>query len=215
MKIQISRTLSKLPVIDYRSVQDFQKNLKDLTEENYNRLLKSFKEFGFIVPMFLWKNGNEFFAIDTHQRLRVLKKENITPYELPYVLIEAGDKTEAAKRLLAISSQYGRITQEGLDTFLAENLIEEDWLKDTIFFDALPIENFVDDNFTTDFALPNGDKAPFQQMTFTLADAQAERIKKAISKVEVKKGTEFGNENSNGNSLHQIILEWDSLKKLS
>jgi hypothetical protein len=59
------------------------------------------------------------------------------------------------------------------------------------------------------FSLPDGDKAPFQQMTFTLADQQADVIKNAID--EIKKTEEykycetFGNENSNGNALYLII----------
>ena len=71
------------------------------------------------------------------------------------------------------------------------------------------------DEFGTQFTLPDGDKAPFQQMTFTLADAQAERIKQAIKEVEIKDGTQYGNENSNGNALHQIVLEWAEQKILS
>ena len=64
------------------------------------------------------------------------------------------------------------------------------------------------DGLGEDFSLTDGDRAPFQQITFTLADAQAERVKQAIKDVEVQPGTEYGNENSNGNALHQIVLEW-------
>lgn len=54
-------------------------------------------------------------------------------------------------------------------------------------------------------ALPDGDRAPFQQMTFTLHDAQAEVV---IEAVKLSKGlgefSETGNENSNGNALARI-----------
>lgn len=60
--------------------------------------------------------------------------------------------------------------------------------------------------------LASGEKSPFQQMTFTLADNQAEMLKDALEKV---KKTEqfnyietFGNENSNGNAIYCIIQEW-------
>jgi ParB family chromosome partitioning protein len=53
--------------------------------------------------------------------------------------------------------------------------------------------------------LPDGDKQPFQQMTFTVSDAQAEVIRAALAKA---KGDapfiETGNENSNGNALARI-----------
>ena len=127
---------TKLPVIDYREVKEFQGNLKDLSEKNYAKLLKSFNEHGFFVPMFLWKKKKEFFAIDTHQRLRVLKKENVTPYELPYVLIDAENEQDAKKKLLVITSQYGRITQDGLDEFAFD--IPDEWKAESIHFDAIP-----------------------------------------------------------------------------
>jgi hypothetical protein len=62
------------------------------------------------------------------------------------------------------------------------------------------------------FTLPDGDKPPFQQMTFTLADEQAVIIQNAIT--DIKKTEEYkfcetmGNENSNGNALYLIVSQW-------
>ena len=53
--------------------------------------------------------------------------------------------------------------------------------------------------------LPDGDREPFQQMTFTLHDTQVEQVKAAI--VASKALGEFvdsPNENSNGNALARI-----------
>ena len=53
--------------------------------------------------------------------------------------------------------------------------------------------------------LPDGDKSPFQQMTFTVTDAQAETVKAALD--AAKDAGDFdgtGNENSNGNALAHI-----------
>jgi hypothetical protein len=74
-------------------------------------------------------------------------------------------------------------------------------------------ENINDsEEFGTDFSLPSGDKAPFQQMTFTLADEQAIQIKNAIADIkqteEYKYAETMGNENSNGNALYLIIMQW-------
>jgi hypothetical protein len=53
--------------------------------------------------------------------------------------------------------------------------------------------------------LPSGDKSPFQQMTFTLSDAQAETVKQAIRKAQGGGAfVETGNENSNGNALWRV-----------
>ena len=73
------------------------------------------------------------------------------------------------------------------------------------------------DELGTEFSLPSGDKSPFQQMTFTLADEQAEQIKNAI--IDIKETEEYkyvetmGNENSNGNALYLIIMQWAEQKK--
>ena len=68
-----------------------------------------------------------------------------------------------------------------------------------------------------DFSLKDGDKAPFQQMTFTLADEQAEQIKNAISDIkqteEYKYAETMGNENSNGNALYLIVMQWAEQRK--
>lgn len=55
--------------------------------------------------------------------------------------------------------------------------------------------------------LPEGDKAPFQQMTFTLTDAQATMVKRALddAKDAAPGFDETGNANSNGNALAYIV----------
>src|SRR3990167_4059292 len=138
MKIKIADSLKKLPAIDYRTLEPLQKNLKDLSKENYLRLKKSLLDFGFIVPLVIWKNDGRNWVVDAHQRLRVLRSESVEPYELPYVEIEAQDEREAKKKLLVISSQYGHLTQEGLDEFAFD--LDDSWLKETVNFDALNFE---------------------------------------------------------------------------
>jgi hypothetical protein len=73
------------------------------------------------------------------------------------------------------------------------------------------------DEFGEDFTLADGDKAPFQQMTFTLADEQAEVIQQAIADIkqteEYKYAETMGNENSNGNALYLIVMQWAGQKK--
>ncbi len=53
--------------------------------------------------------------------------------------------------------------------------------------------------------LPDGDRQPFQQMTFTLHDSQAETVKAAIDKAKAAGDFDDSpNENSNGNALARI-----------
>jgi len=88
-------------------------------------------------------------------------------------------------------------------------LLQEDF--DTEIISDWGIDNFVSmEDAEIDMPeLASGDKEPFQQMTFTLADAQAEVIKQAIADIkqteQYKNVETFGNENTNGNALYCII----------
>jgi hypothetical protein len=73
---------------------------------------------------------------------------------------------------------------------------------------------FNEEDFGTSFQLADGDKEPFQQMTFTLSDQQAEEIKEALSLAKDNNDVEtYGNENGNGNALYRIVAEWAEQKK--
>ncbi len=53
--------------------------------------------------------------------------------------------------------------------------------------------------------LPDQDRAPFQQMTFTLHDEQAETVREAMKLAKAQGAfIDTGNENSNGNALARI-----------
>lgn len=73
------------------------------------------------------------------------------------------------------------------------------------------------EQYGDEFTLPNGDKEPFQQMTFTLADEQADAIKSAIADCknleEYKFVETMGNENTNGNALFFIVKQWEDARK--
>jgi len=73
------------------------------------------------------------------------------------------------------------------------------------------------DEYGEEFSLKDGDKEPFQQMTFTLADEQATVIKNAIEDIkatdEYKYAETMGNENSNGNALYLIVAAWGEQRK--
>ena len=57
--------------------------------------------------------------------------------------------------------------------------------------------------------LPDGDKEPFQQKTFTLHDDQAAIVDDAVTLARTNPLSDTGlNENSNGNALALICQQW-------
>lgn len=73
------------------------------------------------------------------------------------------------------------------------------------------------EDYGTEFNLPDGEKVPFQQMAFTLADEQVADVKEALRKAKESDEFKFwdfhGNENGNGNALALIIEQWLQQRK--
>lgn len=130
-----------LPTIDYREAQPLQGNLKDLSDANYEKLKLVLDSRGFTTPLFLWFFEDTPYLIDGHQRQRVMTKEDMNDdgsYEVPYLKIEAESIADAKAQLLEISSQYGTITQEGFDEFIAIDEMPEAEIVQVVNFDKLP-----------------------------------------------------------------------------
>jgi len=88
---------------------------------------------------------------------------------------------------------------------LLEEIDTGDLDMDLTGFDEKSLEELMSQFHVDDIAppeLPDGDKVPFRQVTFTLHDEQFEEVEAAISKAkEQGHGESAVNENSNGNAL--------------
>jgi len=110
--------------LDLVNLTPLQGDLKELSESNFNKLKQSILRHGITFPFFVWQSDGENYILDGTQRDRILKRMSDEGYGIPLLpcaLIEAKDKKEAAEKILLISSQYGHMTEESLDQFLAEN----------------------------------------------------------------------------------------------
>ena len=125
---------NNLPTASIKELRATQGDLKFLSEENYKKLKSRIESRGFDLPVTVWidKDGVKHL-VDGHQRKHVLETEGwFDP--IPYLVINAKSLEEAAERLLEITSQYGTITQEGIDEFIATfELPEIDVLAHTNF----------------------------------------------------------------------------------
>ncbi len=130
---EIAKELSDMPHVPITELLPLQGDLKELSERNYNKLKKSLIENGVIVPFFVWLEAGKL--LDGHQRQRVFLKEGWL-MDVPVVYVSAATEQEAKQKLLAISSQFGQITQEGLDAFTWD--ISDEWIQESVHFDALP-----------------------------------------------------------------------------
>ncbi len=114
----IKNKVLETKLVNWRKLDWFQGNLKELSKVNYEKLKKSLIEKNFISPFYVWKNQ----ILDGHHRkkaMEMLEQEGYTiPEKLPAVHLDLKDKKEAAGVLLAINSQFAKITEDGLYEFM-------------------------------------------------------------------------------------------------
>lgn len=147
----------------------------------------------------LW-NESTGRLVDGHLRLDVALREN---RESVPVLI--GTWTEAQeKEILAILDPIAAMAEA--DSAQLDALLRDVNSGSAAVMDMLAglaeDAGVIPSNWENAFSgVPDGDKAPFQQMTFTLHDSQAERVKEAIERAKDEMPDTDTNANSNGNAL--------------
>ena len=158
----------------------------------------------------------------------------VYPYNGKYVILGGNMRYSALREMSAVDAPCMIVPEDTPIEKLREVVIKDNgafgsWDYDMLAneWDDLPLadwgvpawetDNVNPDDFGEDFSLPSGDKEPFQQMTFTLADFQASEIKDALEEVkgleEYKTMITFGNSNTNGNALALIIEQWIESRK--
>jgi len=175
-------------------------NPRQSTAKQEEKLKASLTKFGLVEPIIF--NKQTGYIVGGHFRVRQLTKLGYEEIECVIVDLNEADEKELNIRLNANTGQWD--WEMLANSWDSDELSE--WGLDGIGFDV-DAKDMGDD-----FSLPDGDKAPFQQMTFTLADEQAEVIQNAIAEMkltdEYKYAETMGNENSNGNALYLIAAAW-------
>jgi ParB-like nuclease domain len=131
--------------LDLSGLTPLQGDLKELNEANFEKLKRSILKHGITFPFFVWQSEGENYILDGTQRDRVLKRMAVEGYEippLPCALIEAKNRKEAAEKILLISSQYGRVTDEGLYEFLSTNELDFGEMEPLLELPALDLDEF-------------------------------------------------------------------------
>jgi len=200
---------------DYRSIAEIKSNPNNpriIKDEKFAKLVQSIKEFPQMLekrPLVCFTDTDgKLVVLGGNMRLKAAKELGLK--ELPILLADDWTVEQRAEFLIKDNVGFGEWNWDEL---------QSDWDVEQLADWGLDIPGFdLDENgFSEDFSLKEGDKAPFQQMTFTLADEQATVIKNAISEIkgtdEYKYAETMGNENSNGNALYLIIASWAGQRK--
>lgn len=181
-------------------------NPRVLRDEKFAKLKQSIQDFPKMMSLRPIVIDNMGMILGGNMRYRALQELGFK--EIPETWVKRAEELTAEEKrrfIIADNVGFGEWDWDELaNNWDAGDL--EAWGLDTPGFDVSP------DDMGEGFSLPDGDKAPFQQMTFTLADAQATVIQNAINDIkqtdEYKFAETHGNENSNGNALYLIVATW-------
>jgi hypothetical protein len=195
-------------LVKIREIKPNTDNPRIIKDHKFKKLVKSIKDF----PEMLEKRpivvDENMIVLGGNMRLKALLEAGVKD-----VWIDVAEGwTEEQKKEFIIKDNVGF---GDWDWDILANEWEPDLLEDWAL--NLPGFDIDQETLTDEFELPDGDKSPFQQMTFTLADEQAEQIKNAIADIkkteEYKYAETFANENSNGNALYLIVMQWAEQRK--
>ena len=137
-KSAINSRIIKTELINWRELQFIQnENFKELSNEAKHKLKASIVSNNFMQPFYIWEDQNGVrWCLDGKHRTLLLEdlindKLNV-PFELPATFIQCETKKDAAKLVLLFSSQYAKVTQEGMFDFLTLNELDFSELKSEI-----------------------------------------------------------------------------------
>jgi ParB-like chromosome segregation protein Spo0J len=182
-------------------------NPRVITDEALAGLAASMERFGCVEPIVVNIRGGTKTIIGGHQRVRVLRKLKVK--EAVCVTVSL---TRSEEKLLNITLNnpecQGRFI-DGLAGYI--DRLRKQLADDKAFLGLRLAElrkslaGLGPEGLSEEFKLPDGEKSGFQLMSFTLADRQAELVKRAIERAK-KMGDFSGtsNPNSNGNALARI-----------
>lgn len=181
-------------------------NPRIIKDDKFAKLVKSVKDFPDMLNVRPIVVNKDMVVLGGNMRLKAIKEAGYKE-----VAVEIVDWNEQQQKEFIVKDNVGYGEWDWND--LANN-----WDSEQLEEWGLDIPGFSDvEDLGENFSLPDGDKAPFQQMTFTLADEQATQIKNAIDDIkgteEYKYAETMGNENSNGNALYLIIMQWAEQRK--
>ena len=182
-------------------------NPRQHPEKQVNQIASSIKEFGFTNPILIDDDNG---VVAGHGRLLAALKLDMA--EVPVVVLEG--LTESQRKAYVIADNQIVLNSDWDDEVLrieVDRIAELDFDISLLGFDDEFLDDLlIDGDAVVDFPeMDDGDKEPYQQITYTLHDEQAEIVRSAVTLARTDPAVDTGlNDNANGNAIALICEQW-------
>lgn len=218
-----------LPVSQLHNYADNPRMIDENGMELLKQSITDFPEMLEAQPLIVSNRTGQYVVLGGNQRLESARQLGLE--SLPCIVVSGWSEDMERRAVITANTHFGNkfdplalaneiwaqynLPEWGVEPELLaewENAVESaDW--NGLDKEESEARQIDPENLTDDFSLKEGDRAPFQQITFQLADQQATDIKNAIETIkktdEYKYQETYGNENSNGNAIYLIVKEWE------
>jgi hypothetical protein len=177
-------------------------NPRSIRKDQLQKLVKSLREFPEMLEARPIVVDPDFVVLGGNMRLKAAQEAGLK--EVP-VYVASWEEAKHKEFIIKDNLAFGEWDWD---------MLANEW--DAEELDAWGLDTWQPDlqgeDLGDQFSLPDGEKDPFQSLTFTLADEQAEYVRTALA--NVKQLEEFnyietmGNSNQNGNALYFLVSQW-------
>ena len=208
----VNRTKTMRPVkqTNPNTLTPYEGNAKKHSADQIEKIMASIKRFGFTAPVLIDEAG---MILAGHGRSVAAVQMGLK--KIPCIVIDGLSETEKAAYVIADNklADYGIEWDEEMLAAEIAKLEAEDFDLLSLGLSDAELDYF--DVAEGEMpSLAEGDKSPFQQKTFSLADAQADIVDLAIKKAqEMGHGKSDQNENTNGNALAFVCKHFNETSK--
>ena len=189
-------------------MQIVNKNINDIypyennprnNENAVEYVAKSIENYGFKVPVVIDRGGT---IVAGHTRWLASKQLGLK--EVPCIIADDLNEKQIKEFRLVDNkvAEYATWDINKLDIELAD-----------LDLDSYGFDFITDDDYGTDFELPEGDKSDMCQITFYLHEEQKSLIEYAMSIVADEVYETFGNLNKAGNEIYEVVRQWAEQRK--
>jgi ParB family transcriptional regulator, chromosome partitioning protein len=193
----------KIEIADINSIKPYENNPRKLSEKAIEKVAMSLKEYGFRQPIVVDKDR---IIVVGHTRFRASKKlgfkevpitiaDNLTPEQINgYRIADNRTSQESEWDFQPLQKELSDLADLNFN-------LELTGFNDSELDNYITFENDVDIDLPD---IPNEDKKPFQQITFTLHNTQFDIVKNAVDYIKKQNIDDTINDNRNGNAITEI-----------